>query len=134
MTTTSDQAAIRALIEDWASAIRNCDIDGIVASHDPAIVMFDVPPPYDGIRGADEYTKAWPPFFEYVRSGAEFEIVELHVVAGDDVGFAYGLLRCGTPEEFAENPDNRLRLTMGLHKRGGRWLIAHEHHSFPITD
>ncbi|PRC51472.1 DUF4440 domain-containing protein, partial [Mycobacterium sp. ITM-2017-0098] len=27
-----------------------------------------------------------------------------------------------------------LRITMGLRKIGDRWLIAHEHHSFPMTD
>ncbi|WP_395475379.1 hypothetical protein [Saccharopolyspora spinosa] len=34
------------------------------------------------------------------------------------------------PEELAENPDRRLRLTLGLHKEHGRWVVAHEHHSF----
>ena len=27
----------------------------------------------------------------------------------------------------------RLRLTLGLRKEGGRWTVAHEHHSFPDT-
>ena len=53
--------------------------------------------------------------------------------AGEDVAFAYGLLRCGGEKEFAENPDNRLRLSMGLRRIDGTWLIAHEHHSFPDT-
>jgi len=66
--------------------------------------------------------------------GALFELTELDVTAGADVAFARGLLRCGMPEEFVANPDNRLRLTMGLRKVDGRWLIAHEHHSFPMTD
>ena len=37
-------------------------------------------------------------------------------------------------EEFAANPDNRLRLTIGLQKRDGRWVVTHEHHSFCSTD
>jgi ketosteroid isomerase-like protein len=28
-------------------------------------------------------------------------------------------------------PDQRLRLTIGLRKAGGRWTVTHEHHSFP---
>jgi ketosteroid isomerase-like protein len=43
-------------------------------------------------------------------------------------------VRCGTPEEFAANPDNRLRMTIGLRKRDGRWIVTHEHHSFPMID
>jgi len=110
------------------------DLDNLLRDHDPDIVMFDVPPPYNGIRGIDDYREVWPPFFEWQRQGASFEIVELEVIAGDDVAFAYALLRCGTPQEFAADPDNRLRLTIGLRKRDGRWVVTHEHHSFASTD
>jgi len=46
------------------------------------------------------------------------------------VAYAFALLRCGTPQELADNPDTRLRLTVGLRKPQGRWVVAHEHHSF----
>jgi ketosteroid isomerase-like protein len=42
------------------------------------------------------------------------------------------LLRCGTAEDFAVNPDRRLRLTVGLRKDNGHWTVTHEHHSFAI--
>jgi hypothetical protein len=29
------------------------------------------------------------------------------------------------------HPGNRLRITFGLRRDGGRWIVAHEHHSFP---
>jgi ketosteroid isomerase-like protein len=95
-------------------------------------VMFDVPPPYQGVRGLAAYRDTWPPFFEWQRQGAVFEIESLDVTAGADVAFAYALLRCGTPEEFAEVPERRLRLTVGLRKDDGRWVVTHEHHSFAI--
>lgn len=129
---TTDEAEIRAVVEEWAAAVRDYDIDRIVADHDAQIVMFDVPPPYEGVRGIDEYTKSWPPFFEYLRSGAAFEIVELDVVAGADVAFAYALLVCGTPDDTRANPAKRLRITVGLRKQDGRWTVVHEHHSFPL--
>jgi uncharacterized protein (TIGR02246 family) len=130
----NDEAAIRALITRWADAVHAGNLDAVLADHDPDIVMFDVPPPYDGLRGIDAYRDSWPPFFEWQRQGASFEIVELDVTAGDDVAFAHALLRCGKPEEFEANPDNRLRLTIGLRKVNGRWVVTHEHHSFPSTD
>jgi uncharacterized protein (TIGR02246 family) len=128
------QAAIRELITRWAEAVHTGDLDAVVAEHDPDIVLFDVPPPYNGLRGIEQYRDSWPPFFEWLSSGAIFEIVELSVTAGDDVAFAHALLRCGKPEEIAANPDNRLRLTIGLRKRDGRWVVTHEHHSFCSTD
>ena len=43
-----------------------------------------------------------------------------------------GRLVCGMPQELADNPENRLRLTIGLRKEDGRWVVAHEHHSYPL--
>ncbi|MGH3453093.1 MAG: YybH family protein [Nocardioidaceae bacterium] len=131
---SDDVRQIRTLIETWAAAVHSGDLDTVLADHTDDIVMFDVPPPYDGVRGIDAYRETWPPFFEWQAGGATFDIVELDVTAGADVAYAHALLRCGTPDEHAANPDNRLRLTIGLRKEQGRWIVAHEHHSFPHGD
>ena len=130
----SAETDIRTLVTRWVDGVRACDLDAVTAAHTDDIVMFDVPPPYEGIRGLTAYRESWPPFFEFISSGATFELLELNVEAGEDVAFVHGLLRCGGEERFAENPDNRLRLTMGLRKRDGRWQIMHEHHSFPQAE
>jgi ketosteroid isomerase-like protein len=75
-----DEQQIRSLIENWAEAVHGGDMTGVLADHSDDIVMFDVPPPYEGVRGIDA-----------------------------------------------------LRLTLGLRKQHGRWVVAHEHHSFPDT-
>jgi uncharacterized protein (TIGR02246 family) len=110
-----DEHEIRALIERWAHAVHAGDLDTVLADHAGDIVMFDVPPPQDGVRGIEAYAATWPPFFAWQASGGCFEIVELEVTAGADVAFAHALLR----------------LTVGLRREGGRWVVAHEHHSFP---
>ena len=109
-------------------------MSGVLATTPTDIVMFDVPPPYDGVRGIDAYRETWPPFFEWQARGASFEIESLDVTAGEDVAYAHALLRCGTQKELAANPENRLRLTLGLRNEDGRWLVAHEHHSFPDSE
>jgi uncharacterized protein (TIGR02246 family) len=121
---------IRALIERWVAAVHAGDLDTVLADHTDDIVMFDVPPPHDGVRGIDAYRETWPPFFRWQAGGAVFEIVDLDVTAGDDVAFAHALLRCDTPDGLARNPETRLRLTIGLRKENGRWTVSHEHHSF----
>ena len=55
------------------------------------------------------------------------------MTAGNDVAFAHALLRCGMPAELEANPDNRLRMTVGLRKPKAAGRL-HEHHSFPSTD
>jgi uncharacterized protein (TIGR02246 family) len=136
MTTTGQQASepeIRALIERWAAAVRDRNLDGVLADHADDIQMFDVPPPNE-VRGLDAYRGTWPPFFEWLEQRAVFELLSLEVTAGQDVAFATALLRCGTEEGLRKDPNTRLRLTVGLRREGGRWVIAHEHHSFPARD
>jgi uncharacterized protein (TIGR02246 family) len=125
-----EETAIRSLITEWASAVRAGDLDGVLADHSDDIVMFDVPPPEAGVRGIAAYRETWPPFFEWVRAGARFDLVSLDVTAGDEVAFAHALLHCGTEEQLRADPENYLRLTVGLRKQDGRWIVTHEHHSF----
>ncbi len=127
-----DESEIRELIHRWAAAVHVGDLATVTADHTEDIVMFDVPPPQRGVRGMAAYRDCWPPFFEWQASGASFEIDELEVTAGGDVAYAYALLRCGKPEDLAADPEQRLRLTLGLRRDDGRWVVAHEHHSFPL--
>jgi uncharacterized protein (TIGR02246 family) len=127
----TDEQQIRDLIERWAIAVTDADLETVLADHDPDIVMFDVPPPNVGVRGIEAYRETWPPFFTWLASGAVFQIESLEVTAGADVAFAFALLRCGRPDEFARDPERRLRLTVGLRKVDDRWTVAHEHHSYP---
>ncbi len=96
--------------------------------------MSDVPPPDVGVRGMEAHRETWPDFFTWQANGGCFEIESLDVTAGADVAYAYALLRCGTQEELRRDPALRLRLTIGLRREQGRWVVAHEHHSFPLKD
>jgi uncharacterized protein (TIGR02246 family) len=117
----TNENQIRGLLEAWAQAVRNLDMAGILANHTDDVVMFDVPVPLQS-RGMDAYRKTWELFFQYSSGGPDtFNLVELEVTAGDTTAFAHGILGIG---------DSRLRLTVGLRKQEGKWLIAHEHHSY----
>jgi uncharacterized protein (TIGR02246 family) len=129
----TDEQQIRTLIEAWAIAAHDGDLDTVLADHAPDIVMFDVSPPHQGVRGIEAYRDTWPPFFRWQASGAVFEIELLEITAGTNIAFAFALLRCGTPADFARDPEQRLRLTFGLRKSGSRWTVVHEHHSFADT-
>jgi uncharacterized protein (TIGR02246 family) len=123
--TTSEEAQIRDLVERWAVAVRNKDLNGAVAHHTDDIVMFDVPAPLF-VKGLDEYRKTWELFFGNDFEGPRaFDVTELEITAGERVAFAHGLLYIGGSQAPVG------RLTVGLQKSGGEWLIAHEHHSYP---
>ena len=131
----NDERAIRDVFTRWVEAMRAQDLEGVLADHDPNIVMFDVPPPYDGVRGIDEYRESWPPFFEWMRQGAEFELVELDVTPGSRRRVrprAVALRHTGGVR--APTPTTGCAITVGLRKDDGRWVVVHEHHSFPMVD
>ena len=59
---TKDEGAIRNLIEDWASAVRRKDLNGILRNHSPHVLMFDIPPPLQS-KGIEAYKRTWDLFF-----------------------------------------------------------------------
>lgn len=120
-----EEEKIRAVIRQWEKSIQDGDMTGILASHTEDILMFDVPEPIQS-TGLQEYQKTWELFFRYGAPGSDVFIIEdLRIAAGSDVAFASGLLRIGGSQV------PKCRLTIGLKKLQGNWLIAHEHHSAP---
>jgi uncharacterized protein (TIGR02246 family) len=124
MTETSNEIRIRQLVEDWAKAAREKNMEGVLAHHADDVVMFDVPLPLQSV-GIDEYRNTWDLFFAHNRGGpGSFDVTSLQVTAGDTVAYCHAFLKIF---------DSTARLTIGLRKENGQWLIGHEHHSYPAT-
>jgi ketosteroid isomerase-like protein len=119
------QAEIAQMLDAWAASVRAHDLDGAVRGRSADIVMFDVPEPLQA-KGIDAYRDTWTLYFKDEGS-RRFELLETHIVAGEDIAWVRALLRCTTADAPAG------RLTMGLRRIDGTWVVEHEHHSFPIT-
>jgi ketosteroid isomerase-like protein len=126
------QAEIRKLISGWAKAVRDEDLAGIRAHHDPDILMFDVPPPFQS-RGLEAYMATWDTFYPSQARPIRFDFEQMQITAGSDVAFATAIGHCGYIER-GETIDLKFRLTMGFQKKNDDWVIVHEHHSLPATD
>jgi uncharacterized protein (TIGR02246 family) len=127
--TNENETQIRQLIENWAAAVRNNDIEAILAHHAEDIVMYDVPEPFQSV-GLAAYRKTWDIFFKYTRPGV-FDIRELHIVADKNVAFCFAGMKCSDKSKTADYVDLDFRLTVGLKKVNEQWTIVHEHHSVP---
>jgi uncharacterized protein (TIGR02246 family) len=128
-----DEAAVRDLIEAWAGAVRRKDYPGILRNHAADFVLFDVPPPLKSV-GLDAYRKTWDVFFAWSSDPVRFEIQEMDITAGADVAFAFASMLCAGAGSDGKPEPLDFRLTMGLRKVDGQWMIAHEHHSVPAVD
>jgi uncharacterized protein (TIGR02246 family) len=129
-TRTVNEAAIRELVQSWARAVRAKDLDGILANHSTDILMFDVPPPLQS-KGIEAYKKTWELFFSWSNDPVVFDIKDMNIIAGSDVAFVAALMRCAGTEKNGERIELEFRLTIGLRKIGGQWMVLHEHHSIP---
>lgn len=120
-----DEIEIRKVVEDWAQAIKNGNMDRIPKDPLNDVLMFDVPIPLQNV-GLDADKKARDIFFQYNKGGeGSFDLVDLKITTSDTVAFCHALLRIGRPEP-------ECRLTIGLQKIDGRWCIVHEHYSAPF--
>ena len=107
----------------------------MLADHSDDIVMFDVPPPQDGVRGLDRLPGDLAGVLRVAGLRVRvFEIVELEVTAGEDVAFAWALLRCNTdggPRRATPTSASGSRSAAPRRTTAG-WS-RHEHHSFADT-
>jgi uncharacterized protein (TIGR02246 family) len=123
----SEEERVRRMIEKWARAIEAADRPGILADHADDLLMFDFP---SVVRGIDAYDETWNFFFANPKGAITFEPREFQVTASERIAFASCQIHC---DGTSAGPLD-LRLTVGLEKRDGRWIITHEHHSVPTTE
>ena len=64
----AEEVRIRALLEDWADAVRRHDLPAILAHHEQDVLMFDLPPPLQ-CKGIEAYAQTWDLFFRYHKPG-----------------------------------------------------------------
>ncbi len=72
----------------------------------------------------EEYKRTWELFFDNSPGGpGSFDLTDLQITATETVAYCHALVKIF---------DSTVRLTMGFRRQDSRWLIAHEHHSYPI--
>jgi uncharacterized protein (TIGR02246 family) len=129
---SNDEAEIRSLIERWSEAVRDEDRARIRRDHADDILMFDVPPPLRS-RGIEDYMATWELFFGSVEKPVAFSFTDIEVTSGTDVAFATAIGHCVNTDKSGQREPLTFRLTVGLRKMAGRWVVTHEHHSLPAT-
>lgn len=128
---TSEEAAIRTVIDQWARATREGRHDDVLANHLDDLVIFDVLPPMQ-YTSASAYRASWESWQPDTQGDMQFELADLSVRAGGNVGFAFGLLHCGGTLPNGQSFNDVVRITFCLTRQAGQWKVAHQHVSKPI--
>lgn len=127
-----DRAEISQVLAHWSAAVRDRDYEGVLKNHSRNILMFDVPPPFQS-EGIDAYRKTWDLFFSWMAGPPKFELHDVRITAGQEVAFVTAHGKCLGPDRHGRAEELSFRLTLGLRKSDGRWIIEHEHHSVPAV-
>jgi PhnB protein len=124
-----EEAKIRAMLEEWANAIRAKDAEGIVSHQAEAFIHFSLAPPLLSTESDAKGLAAW---FDTWEGPLGYEFRDLTIVMGDDAAFCHSLNRLSGTKVGGGKNSVWLRQTLGFRKIGGEWKIAHHHESVPF--
>ncbi|WP_027341464.1 YybH family protein [Hamadaea tsunoensis] len=126
-----DEAAIRGLIGTIVEGLRAKDLEALKRAYTADVVSFDVEPPLQHV-GIDAKLKNWSTVFAVFES-VTYEVRDLTLAIGGDVAFGHAFARLsGTLKNGTATGGMWVRLTYGLRKIEGTWLIAHDQVSVPL--
>ena len=129
MTAEDDKTAIRALIDDFAKAVRAGDIDAIMSIFAPEVVSFDLTPPLH--HGSGDFRRRWQALFDAWQGPVVYEIHQIDIAVGGDIAFSHSLNKTAGTTRDGRDGERWVRWTACFRKIGGRWQIVHEHVSVP---
>ena len=123
---------VRDVIERKAALLEQGDAAAVMAHYAPSFVEFTLAPPLrqpgDGRDPAP--LAAWLATF---AAPPRREVTQLEITTDGDVAFATSLdCLTAVPKGSTEPFSLWFRVTVGLRRIDGRWLVTHEHESVPF--
>jgi ketosteroid isomerase-like protein len=119
---------IQEVIERKAALLETGDAAAVMSYYAPGFVEFSLAPPLR--QSGPPSLKAWMDSF---ASPPRREVTQLEITADGDVAFATSLdCLSAVPRGSTEGFRMWFRVTLGLRRIDGRWLVTHEHESVPF--
>jgi ketosteroid isomerase-like protein len=130
----SAQSEVRALLDSRVEACRAKDIDRLMSLYAPDIVYFDCVPPLQGFTGSDAVRRNFLRWFSEYEGPIGLETRDMDIAVSGDVAFAHMLHVDKGNVHFSKAglDEAWVRSTVCCQRSDGRWLITHEHISWPF--
>lgn len=123
-----DETQIRQLLVHSVEAVKNRDVDSILAAYSEDAIIYDT---RDNLEiNKDELRTAWIECFE-TSENYDYSIQDLHIKIEKNVAFSFCLIHTTGEIKSGLIIDTWLRLTTAYIKKYNKWLIFHEHCSAP---
>jgi ketosteroid isomerase-like protein len=132
-TKAQDIADLKAVEDRFMTAFRAKDVNAIMelCVPDESLVVFDVTPPLQR-KGAQAYRKDWEDAFNRFDGPLQAEISDIDITAGENVAYVSSVHHVTGSVKGGNKADYTVRVTDGLKKINGKWLVAHTHVSLPV--
>lgn len=118
-------------IDKVIEALRAKDLDAVGRLYTDDVVSFDIESPLQHV-GTAAKLENWARVFLFFDT-VTYEVRDLAFTVGEDVAFGHGFARLsGTLQDGTPTEGMWVRVTYGMRKIDGNWLIAHDQVSVPL--
>jgi uncharacterized protein (TIGR02246 family) len=129
----NDEAKINASVQQLVAAVNAKDLNGIMAYYTPdeSLFIFDALPPRQYV-GAAAYRKDWEGFLAAYPTSIHAEVSDWKTETDGNLAYGHGIFRTSGPDKDGKPLDLTVRVTDVYRKFNGKWLVIHEHVSWPV--
>jgi ketosteroid isomerase-like protein len=127
----SIDSEVRALLDLQSEAMRTKDIDRLMSLYSPDIVYFDVVPPLQYV-GAAALRGRFLHWFDSWKGPIGMEIRDVTLLVSGDIAVAHWLSRANGTLKNGRAVGSWVRATNCCQRSNQKWLITHEHVSWPV--
>jgi len=130
---TDSKAAIAAQVEKERKAFEARDVDAMMALYAPGdqLFVFDAIPPRE-YPSWEAFKKDWEGLFAAFPGPIKDAISELSITVVGPMAYSHRIEDTHFTQKDGSDKELVVRVTDIYRKIGGKWLIVHEHVSFPV--
>jgi len=131
--TPEDEKAIRELNSRFEAAVKARDLDKLMSCYvsDDSLVLFDAVPPRQYV-GAKAVRKDYEDFLSVFPGTIDSKISDVKLTVDANLAYAHFIDTWTATDKDCKQVQLVFRVTDVYRKTGGKWLIVHEHISFPV--
>ena len=130
----SAQDDINQLLTRYVRAIHDKDAAAVAGCYTKDVVAYDLAPPLAlESRAAVTDPAVLEQWFATWDGPIRSEAQDVHIRAGDDVGYAFALRHMTGRKKSGETADLWFRATATMAKENGDWKITQVHNSVPFA-
>ena len=132
VTGSSIEAVLRKRMDEFAQAVRERDLERLMAFYAPDVVVFGARLPLE-TRGAAVHRQNVEQWFASFDGPLVFELHKLRITPGDGAAFCHYFALVTGARSSNRTSGYWLRGTTCFARRDGEWLVTHEHLSMPSS-